>query len=57
MSEVWIVQPYVPNYRVPFFEGLSTALRESGIILKVVAGQPDAVQAKRGDSILSLIHI
>lgn len=54
MTEVWIVQPYVPSYRVPFFEGLSTALRESGIILKVVAGQPDAVQAKRGDSITPL---
>lgn len=51
MTEVWIVQPYVPSYRVPFFEGLSAALDESGITLKVVAGRPDAVQAKRGDSI------
>lgn len=51
MTEVWIVQPYVPSYRVPFFEGLSAALSESGITLRVVAGRPDAVQAKRGDSI------
>lgn len=51
MTEVWIVQPYVPSYRVPFFEGLSAALSESGITLRVVAGSPDAVQAKRGDSI------
>lgn len=51
MSEVWIVQPYVPAYRVPFFEGLSASLREEGITLRVVAGRPDAVQAERGDSI------
>ena len=50
MSEVWIVQPYVPNYRVPFFEALTASLAHAGVTLRVVAGRPDAVQAKRGDA-------
>lgn len=51
MTEVWIVQPYVPSYRVPFFEKLAATLSESGVILRVVAGKPDDAQSRRGDSI------
>lgn len=50
MTEVWIVQPYVPSYRVPFFEGLIDSLAMAGVTLRVVAGRPDASQAQRDDS-------
>ncbi|WP_365361946.1 glycosyltransferase family 4 protein [uncultured Microbacterium sp.] len=51
MREVWIVQPYVPSYRVRFFEELSATLDELGVTLRVVAGQPDSVQSMRGDAV------
>lgn len=50
MTEVSIVQPYLPQYRVPFFDGLSVALREHGVSLRVIAGQALREQAQRGDS-------
>lgn len=49
-TEVAIVQPYVPNYRVPFFEGLRAELGDRGITLRVVAGRPSGAQATRGDA-------
>jgi len=50
MTEVAIVQPYLPQYRLPFFNGLSEALREHGVRLRVIAGQATKEQAQRGDS-------
>lgn len=50
MSELWIVQPYVPAYRVPFFEHLAVELESDGITLRVVAGTPRGAQAARGDA-------
>lgn len=50
MTEVWIVQPYVPKYRVPFFEQLAAALAVDDITLRVVAGQPVGAQRARGDA-------
>lgn len=52
MKTVCIVQPYVPTYRVAFFEQLSESLRALGISIRVVAGRPDAAQAKRGDAVM-----
>jgi glycosyltransferase involved in cell wall biosynthesis len=50
MTRVVIVQPYVPRYRVPFFEGLATTLAQAGIDLTVAAGRAADGQAARGDS-------
>lgn len=50
MPSLCIVQPYVPKYRVAFFEALSRSLAADGIDLKVVAGKPTGDQAVRGDS-------
>lgn len=50
MRDLWIVQPYVPNYRVPFFDGLREVLRGEGIDLRIVAGRPEGAQALRGDA-------
>lgn len=50
MTELWIVQPYVPAYRVAFFERLMTALEADGINVHVVAGKPAGAQATRGDA-------
>ncbi len=50
VTEVCIVQPYLPRYRVPFFDGLSVTLKEHGVDLRVIAGQAAREQAQRGDS-------
>lgn len=50
MRRVAIVQPYVPRYRVPFFDGLATALHAHDVELTVVAGQPSSEQSARGDA-------
>lgn len=50
MTELCIVQPYLPRYRVPFFDGLSVALKEHDVHLRVIAGQASREQAQRGDS-------
>lgn len=52
MSELWIVQPYVPRYRVPFFERLFTELESDGVSVRVVASAPRGDQAARGDAIV-----
>lgn len=50
MKRVTIVQPYVPEYRVRFFEGLRASLAADDIECTITAGHPDAVQGERGDS-------
>lgn len=50
MSRLAIVQPYVPRYRVGFFQGLAESLRNDGIELSVIAGQPAKEQGARGDA-------
>jgi len=45
-----IVQPYVPQYRVPFFDSLVTRLLDNNIDCRVLAGRPAGAQAARGDS-------
>ncbi|WP_334172706.1 glycosyltransferase [Sinomonas sp.] len=49
-TKVAIVQPYVPTYRVAFFEGLRARLAEHGIDLTVVADDPDGAQSGRNDA-------
>lgn len=49
-KQVWIVQPYIPTYRVPFFEQLRENLRKNDVDLHIVAGEPKGDQAARGDS-------
>lgn len=51
MTEIWVVQPYIPAYRVAFFESLRSSLEASGVDLRVVAGRPDRSQAERGDAV------
>lgn len=50
MTEVSIVQPYVPNYRVPFFRALRADLADSSITLRIIAGRVSGEQALRGDA-------
>jgi len=50
VRRVVIVQPYVPAYRVPLFEGLRARLLADGVELIVVAGTPKGGQAARNDS-------
>lgn len=50
LRTVDIVQPYVPSYRVPFFELLTNELIARGVALRIFAGTPDTAQAKRGDA-------
>lgn len=50
MTTLSIVQPYVPRYRLPFFEGLRRELARDGIELEIVAGQPTDAQKLRGDA-------
>ncbi len=51
MTRVVIVQPYIPQYRVPFFTNLSNELAGRGVELVVAAGQPEGDQAARGDGV------
>lgn len=48
---VTIVQPYVPGYRVSFFEGLIAFLDERGVDCVVVAEEASGEQALRGDAV------
>ena len=50
VTEVVIVQPYLPRYRLPFFDGLFAALEEQDVRLRVIAGEASKEQAQRGDS-------
>ena len=50
MLELSIVQPYVPAYRVPFFEGLRATLESDEVRVRVIAGAPRGIQAARGDA-------
>ena len=47
---VTVIQPYVPAYRVPFFDELSRRLDQRGMDLEVVHGEPEGGQADRADA-------
>lgn len=50
-SSVLIVQPYVPEYRVPLFQLMYDHLHRAGFDLVVAAGHPHGDQAYRKDAI------
>lgn len=50
MKEVIVVQPYVPGYRVPFFNRVQAIFARRNLQLKVIAGAPSGDQALRADS-------
>lgn len=50
MKRLAILQPYVPKYRVAFFEGLIRSLADVGIECRVLAGKPRGAQGRRGDA-------
>jgi glycosyltransferase involved in cell wall biosynthesis len=50
MLNVLIVEPQMKQYRVPFFTKLHTALRSSGIDLRVAYSPPNAHEARKKDN-------
>lgn len=49
-SHVTVLQPYVPEYRIPFFNEVERLLADSGRRLIVVHGKPEGNQASRSDA-------
>jgi glycosyltransferase involved in cell wall biosynthesis len=49
LRQVLVVQPYVPKYRVPFFQRLAVDLHGHGVVLTIARGCPTGFQARRGD--------
>jgi glycosyltransferase involved in cell wall biosynthesis len=47
---VVFVQPYVPDYRVPFFDALAAMLDAEGVDMLVLHGRPVGAQRDRGDA-------
>jgi glycosyltransferase involved in cell wall biosynthesis len=53
MQTVVILQEYVPQYRIPFFERLIALGAANSIQIEVAAGQPNDKQMKRQDSVVA----
>lgn len=49
MTRLLIIQPYIPEYRRPFFGQLRTRLESIGVEMNVAAGRPFGDQANRDD--------
>ena len=49
MKRVVILYRFLPQYRVPFYEGLRAYLREAGIDLQLVHGDGDEADRAKGD--------
>lgn len=49
---VTVLQPYVPAYRVAFFDELGRLLKDADVDLRVVHGSPGPDQAERGDAVV-----
>jgi len=49
MTRMLIIQPYIPEYRVAFFQGLRQRLAPAGIDVVVAAGRPSAPLQMRDD--------
>lgn len=54
MTNLAFVQPYVPEYRVPFFQGLRSVLTAHGISINVVVSR---TQSPRGDGAVTFPQI
>lgn len=57
MARIVIVQPYLPAYRRPLFEGVVEQLRSHGHECVVVTGRLSRKRAARGDSVTAPWHI
>lgn len=55
-TDLLIVQPYVPHYRVPFFTRLAESLDARGVGLTVAGPGPHGTQAARNDEALGEIR-
>ena len=51
VTRVVFLQEYLPQYRVRLFELLREGAAQLGIDLVIAAGQPNSVQARRGDTV------
>lgn len=51
MRRLAIAQPYVPNYRLAFFERLENRLRDIDVEMTVLAPLPAGDMARRGDAV------
>lgn len=49
MRKVTIIHEVIPQYRIPFFEGLRMELARQDVELRVLVGHPPESFAKRGD--------
>jgi L-malate glycosyltransferase len=49
MKQVLILYRFLPQYRVPFYEGLRAYLREVGVDLRLAHGDGDEVDRAKGD--------
>lgn len=50
MRRVLLIQPYVPQYRVPLFRLMKRSLKEQNIELRIAAAQPHGEQLLRDDA-------
>jgi glycosyltransferase involved in cell wall biosynthesis len=50
VTRLLIVQPYVPSYRLPLFEGMRASLSDVGIQMAVAAGMPQGEVGLRMDT-------
>lgn len=57
MRQLVIVQPYIPSYRLSFFDRLHDRLAREGVSLVVAAGSPSGDQAARGDGVTANYEI
>lgn len=59
MTTVVIIQEYVPQYRVAFFDQLGKIAAAEGIEVKIAAGRPNSKQLRRADGAnpLHVTHI
>jgi glycosyltransferase involved in cell wall biosynthesis len=48
-SKVYILNPYIPEYRLPFFVGLQEKLNASNVDMEVITGFPNASFRQRED--------
>ena len=53
MTRLMIVQSYVPEYRVPFFDGLKTELSREGVDVRIAAVGASGERSIRGDDATS----